>query len=73
MVQYPIMCRTLTLQQAGITMLRLVLQGAMDETAAGNDALRRTAQATANAAAIAAAAPALDYFTLLRARWGGPP
>lgn len=40
----------------------------MDENASGHDALRRTAQATANVAAIAAAAPALDDFTLLRAR-----
>lgn len=42
----------------------------MDENASGHEALRRTAQATANAAAIAAVAPALDDFTLLRARWG---
>jgi len=44
------------------------LQRSMDAGAAGPDALRRTAQVTANAAAIAAAAPALDDFTLLRAR-----
>lgn len=44
------------------------LQGALDENAAGQDALRRTAQLTANAAALAAAAPALDDFTLQRVR-----
>ena len=43
-------------------------QSSLDAGATVQDALRRTAQATANAATLAAAMPTLDDFTNTRAR-----